>query len=94
MFSGGKFFFSFFYFGYPDLSLTTQTKFINRTILSTHKQKTDKLCPVAVANEFVALNDNRKGKVRESNLKAHVHPNGFARLCFCFETIFLSNAVF
>ena len=27
-------------------------------------------------------------------LKAHVHPNGFARLCFCFETIILSNAVF
>ena len=27
-------------------------------------------------------------------LKAHVHPNGFARLCFCFETIVLSNAVF
>ena len=27
-------------------------------------------------------------------LKAHVHPNGFARLCFCFETILLSNAVF
>ena len=28
------------------------------------------------------------------HLKAHVHPNGFARLCFCFETILLSNAVF
>ena len=28
------------------------------------------------------------------NLKAHVHPNGFARLCFCFEMILLSNAVF
>ena len=27
-------------------------------------------------------------------LKAHVHPNGLARLCFCFETILLSNAVF
>ena len=27
-------------------------------------------------------------------LKAHVHPNGFARWCFCFETILLSNAVF
>ena len=26
-------------------------------------------------------------------LKAHVHPNGFARLGFCFETILLSNAV-
>ena len=27
-------------------------------------------------------------------LKAHVHRTGFARLCFCFETILLSNAVF
>ena len=27
-------------------------------------------------------------------LKAHVHPNGFAHWCFCFETILLSNAVF
>ena len=27
-------------------------------------------------------------------LKAHVHPKGFARWCFCFETILLSNAVF
>ena len=26
-------------------------------------------------------------------LKAHVHPNGFARLCFCFEPLLLSNAV-
>ena len=24
-------------------------------------------------------------------LKAHVHPNGFACLCFCFERILLSN---
>ena len=29
-----------------------------------------------------------------TGLKVHVHPNGFARLCFCFETILLSNAVF
>ena len=29
-----------------------------------------------------------------TDLKAHVHPNGFARLCFCFETILLLNAVF
>ena len=29
-----------------------------------------------------------------SNWKAHVHPNGFAPLCFCFETLLLSNAVF
>ena len=62
----------FFYFGYLDLSLTTQTRFSNLTILNTHKQRTDKLCLVAVANEFVALNDNRKGNFgtfRESDLK-------------------------
>ena len=63
----------FFYFGYPDLSLTTQTRFSNLSILmNTHKQRTDKLCLVAVANEFVALNDNRKGNFgtfRESDLK-------------------------
>ena len=59
--------------GYPDLSLTTQTSFSNLSILmNTHKQRTDKLCLVAVANEFVALNDNRKGNFgtfRESDLK-------------------------
>ena len=63
----------FFYFGYPDLSLTTQTRFSNLSILmNTRKQRTDKLCIVAVANEFVALNDNRKsnfGTFRESDLK-------------------------
>ncbi|CAH3182157.1 unnamed protein product, partial [Porites lobata] len=55
-----------------DLSLTTQTRFINPTILNTHKQRTDKLCLVAVVNEFVALNDNRKGNFgtfRQSDLK-------------------------
>ena len=70
-FSDGKVIF-FFYFGYPDLSLTTQTRFSNLTILNTHKQRTDKLCLVAVANEFVALNDNRKGNFgtfRKSDLK-------------------------
>ena len=46
---------TFFQFGYTDLSLTTQTKFSNLTILNTHKQRTDKLCLEAVANEFVAL---------------------------------------
>ena len=68
-FSDGNF---FLYFSYPDLSLTTQTRFSNLTILNTHKQRTDKLCLVAVANEFVALNDNRKGNFgtfRESDLK-------------------------
>ena len=64
--------FFFFYFGYPDLSFTTQIRFSNLTILNTHKQRTDKLCLVSVANEFVALNDNRKcnfGTFREYNLK-------------------------
>ena len=46
---------------YQDLSLTTQIRFSNLTILDTHKQRTDKLCLVAVAKEFVALNDKRKG---------------------------------
>lgn len=55
-FSDGKVI--FFYFGYPELSLTKQTRFSNLTILDTHKQRTDKLCLIAVANEFVALNDN------------------------------------
>ena len=63
----------FFYFGYPDLSLTTLTRVSNLSILmNLHKQRTDKLCLVAVANEFVALNDNRKGNFgtfRESDLK-------------------------
>ena len=56
----------------PDLSLTTQKRFSNLTILTTHKQGTGKLCLVAVANELVALNDNRKGNFgsfRESDLK-------------------------
>ena len=70
-FSDGLIFF-FFYFGYPDLSLNTQTRFSNLTILNTHKQRTDKLCLVAVANEFVALNDNRKDNfatLKDSDLK-------------------------
>ena len=37
-----------------DLSLTTQTRFSNLTILNTHKQTTDKLCLVALANRFGA----------------------------------------
>ena len=69
-FSDGKIF--FFDFGYPDLSLIARTRFSNLTILNTHKQRTDKLCLVAVANEFVALNDNRKGNFgtfRKSDFK-------------------------
>ena len=51
---------------------TTQTKFSNLTILNTHKQRTDKLCLIDVANEFLALNKNRKsnfGTFKESELK-------------------------
>ena len=36
----------------------------------------------------------RHRQVGNKSLKAHVQPNSFARLCFCFETIFLPNAVF
>ena len=53
-------------------STMTQTRFSNPTILNTHKQRTDKLCLAAVADEFVALNDNRKGSFvtfRKSDLK-------------------------
>ena len=32
----------------------------NLTILNTHKQITEKLCVIGVANEFAALNENRK----------------------------------
>ena len=67
-----KYIYIFFYFGYPDLSLTTQIRFSNLAILNAHKQRTDKLCLVTVAVEFVALNDNRKdnfGTSRESDLK-------------------------
>ena len=80
-FSDGKI--TFFYFGYPDLSLTTQTRFSNRTILNAHKQRTDKLCLVAVANEFVALNDNTIGKATSApsdNLNVRVTLNR----CVCW----------
>ena len=38
-----------------------QARFSNLTILNTHKKRTGKLCLVAVTNEFVALNNNRRG---------------------------------
>ena len=56
-------------------STMTQTRFSNLTILNTvntHKQRTDKLCLIDVANEFTALNENRKsnfGAFKESDLK-------------------------
>ena len=65
-FSDGLIFFFFFNFGYLDLSLNTQTRFSNLTILNTHKQRTDKLCFVATANEFVAVGVSKEidGSVR------------------------------
>ena len=53
-------------------STMTQTRFSNLTVLNTHKQRTDKLCLIDVANEFAALNENQKsnfGTVKESDLK-------------------------
>ena len=43
-------------------------------------------------NFFTAIN---RGECRAHGLlKAHVYPSGFARLCFCFEPLLLSNLVF
>ena len=53
-------------------STMTQTRFSNLTIRNTHKQRTDKLCLIDVANEVAALNENRKsnfGTFKESDLK-------------------------
>ena len=47
-----------------------------------------------VPNSIRANAYKQLGEYKLCQLKAHVHPNGFARLCFCFETILLSNAVF
>ena len=53
-------------------STMTQTRFSNLTILNTQKQRTDKFCLIDVANEFAALNENRKnnfGTFKELDLK-------------------------
>ena len=53
-------------------STMTQTRFSNLTILNTHKQRTDNLCLIDIANEFTALNDNRRknfGTFKESDFK-------------------------
>ena len=53
-------------------STMTQTRFSNLTILNTHKQRTDNLCLIDIANEFTALNDNRRknfGTLKESDFK-------------------------
>ena len=44
----------------------TQTRFSNLKILNTHKQRTDKLCLIDVANEFAALNENQKATLAPS----------------------------
>ena len=53
-------------------STMTQTRFSNLTILNTHKQRTDNLCLIDIANEFTALNNNRRknfGTFKESDFK-------------------------
>ncbi|KAK2550816.1 Zinc finger MYM-type protein 1 [Acropora cervicornis] len=53
-------------------STMTQTRFSNLAILNTHKQRTDNLCLIDIANEFTALNDNRRknfGTFKESDFK-------------------------
>ena len=53
-------------------STMTQTRFSNLTILNTHKERTDNLCLIDIANEFTALNDNRRknfGTFKESDFK-------------------------
>ena len=53
-------------------STMTQTRFSYLTVLNTHKQRTDKLCRIDVANQFAALSENRKSNFstyKESDLK-------------------------
>ena len=37
----------------------TQARFSNLTILKSHKERTEKLCLVGIANKFAGRNDNR-----------------------------------
>ena len=69
-------------------STMTQTRFSNLTILNTHKQRTDKLCLIDVANEFAALNENRKsnfGTFKESDLKMSEWHSSVASVGFSLE---------
>ena len=69
-------------------STMTQTRFSNLTILNTHKQRTDKLCLIDVANEFAALNENRKsnfGTFKESDLKMSGWQSSVASVGFSIE---------
>ena len=54
-------------------------------------------CPESVPHTLAgcsALAQSKYVERHNSALKAHILPNGFARLWFCFDTILLSNAVF
>ena len=69
-------------------STMTQTRFSNLTILNTHKQRTDKLCLIDVANEFAALNENQKsnfGTFKESDLKMSGWHSTVASVGFSLE---------
>ena len=69
-------------------STMTQTRFSNLTILNTHKQRTDKLCLIDVANEFTALNENRKSNFctfKESALKMSGWHSSVASVGFSLE---------
>ena len=51
----------------------TQDRFSNLTIHNNHKQRTDKLCLLDVANEFVGRNERRKrnfGIIKETDIKS------------------------
>ena len=52
--------------------LSTDSRKLQTLALNTQKQRTDKLCLIDVADEFAALNENRKsnfGAFKESHLK-------------------------
>lgn len=56
-------------------STMTQARFSNLTILNANKQRTDKLCLISVANEFVTCRDKRKrnfGTLKESDIQMSV----------------------
>ena len=69
-------------------STMTQTRFSNLTILNTHKQRTDNLCLIDIANEFTALNDNRRknfGTFKESDFKISGWLSSFLSVEFSLE---------
>ena len=56
----------------------TQTRVSNLTKLNTHKQRTDKLCLIDVANEFAGLNENRTSKALATFKESDLHLLGLA----------------